>query len=38
MALAVIANHQRAARHNARDAGQPEPLPNAAHVHRIFAL
>jgi hypothetical protein len=36
--LALIANHQRPAGHNARNAGQPEPLPNAAHVHRIFAL
>jgi len=36
--LALIADHQRAAGHNARDTGQPEPLPNAAHAHRIFAL
>jgi hypothetical protein len=34
----LIANYQRAAGHNAGDAGQPEPLPNAAHEHRLFAV
>jgi hypothetical protein len=37
-AFPLIAHHQRTAGDDAGDTGQADPFPNAAHVHRVFAL
>jgi hypothetical protein len=34
----LIAHYQRTAGDDAGDTGQADPLPHAAHVHRVFAL
>jgi hypothetical protein len=34
----LIAHYQCTAGDDAGDTGQPDPLPNAAHEHRVFAL
>ena len=37
-AFPLIAHYQRTTGDDAGDTGQADPLPNAAHVHRVFAL
>jgi hypothetical protein len=36
--FSLIAHYQYTAGDDAGETGQADPLPNAAHVHRVFAL